>query len=129
LGIIVEVASFGEIHRTPAMVVAFGLGRGICVHKWCAGRGMGQRDQRPSVVVHCSFRRCCCAAYLLWWYPSMFAAVVHAKPHHLVMPGATTESGTRLVYLNCAAEFARFLHVATELCSQLYGSKRQNVTA
>lgn len=93
LGIIVEVSSFGGIHRTPAMIVAFAI---VAAFVFTSGvRGVA------SVSVVKDFLLLFAAAFVGIAVPyiyfggigRMFAAVVQAKPTHLTMPGATKNLG------------------------------------
>lgn len=93
VGIIVSVASFGHIGRIPAMVVATGLviafvfANGIHAVAW--------------VSVVKDFLMIIAAVAIGVGIPlahfggigPMFAALVQARPHHLTMPGATTNLG------------------------------------
>lgn len=93
LGIIVEVASFGGIHRTPAMVISFAI---VAAFVFTSGiRGVAW------VSVLKDFLLLFAAVFVGVAVPyiyfggigPMFAALVRAKPGHLVMPGATTNLG------------------------------------
>ncbi len=93
VGIIVSVASFGHIGRVPAMVVAMGLviafvfANGIRAVAW--------------VSVVKDFLMIVAAVAIGVGIPlahfggigPMFAALAHARPQHLTMPGATTDLG------------------------------------
>ncbi|HEY8671327.1 MAG TPA: sodium:solute symporter family protein [Terriglobales bacterium] len=93
LGIIVEVASFGGIGRTPAMLISFAL---VAAFVFVSGvRGVAW------VSVLKDFLLLFAAVFIGVAVPyiyfggigPMFAAVAHAKPGHLVMPGATKNFG------------------------------------
>jgi solute:Na+ symporter, SSS family len=93
LGIIVEVASADGIGRTPAMVIAvtliaaFVLASGVRAVAWMSVL----KDALmvfAAVAVGIGVPR----IYFGGIGP-MFAALAHAKPAHLVMPGATTNLG------------------------------------
>lgn len=93
VGIIVSVASFGHIGRVPAMTVATGLviafvfANGIRAVAW--------------VSVVKDFLMIIAAVAIGVGIPlahfggigAMFAAFAHARPQHLMMPGATTNLG------------------------------------
>ena len=93
VGIIVSVASFGHIGRIPAMTVATGLviafvfANGIRAVAW--------------VSVVKDFLMIIAAVAIGVGIPrahfggigAMFAALAHARPQHLMMPGATTNLG------------------------------------
>jgi len=93
LGIIVEVASFGGIGRTPAMLISFAL---VAAFVFVSGvRGVAW------VSVLKDFLLLFAAVFVGIAIPyiyfggigPMFAAVAHAKSSHLVMPGATKNFG------------------------------------
>jgi len=93
LGIIVEVASFQGIGRTPAMLVAFAL---VAAFVFVSGvRGVAW------VCVLKDFLLLFAALFVGIAVPyiyfggvgPMFAALARAKPEHLVMPGATKNLG------------------------------------
>jgi solute:Na+ symporter, SSS family len=93
LGIIVEVASFGGIHRTPAMVVSFAI---VAAFVFTSGvRGVAW------VSVLKDFLLLFAAIFIGFAIPyhyfggigPMFSALLQAKPGHLVMPGATKDLG------------------------------------
>jgi len=93
LGIIVEVASFGEIHRTPAMVVAFGLVAAFVFTSGVRGVAWVSVIKDLLLLFTAVFVGVAVPHIYFGGIRPMFAAVVHAKPHHLVMPGATTNLG------------------------------------
>jgi solute:Na+ symporter, SSS family len=93
LGIIVEVSSFGGIHRTPAMIFAFAI---VAAFVFTSGvRGIAW------VSVIKDFLLLFAAVFIGIAVPymyfggigKMFAAVIHARPAHLVLPGATKNLG------------------------------------
>jgi len=93
LGIIVEVASFGEINRTPAMVVAFGLVAAFVFTSGVRGVAWVSVIKDLLLLFTAVFVGVAVPHIYFGGIRPMFAAVVHAKPHHLVMPGATTNLG------------------------------------
>ena len=93
LGIIVEVASFGGIHRTPAMVISFAIVAGFVFTSGI--RGVAWVSILKDVVLF--FAAVFVGITVPYIYfggiGPMFAALARAKPSHLVMPGATTNLG------------------------------------
>jgi SSS family solute:Na+ symporter len=93
LGIIVEVSSFGGVHRTPAMVVAFGI---VAAFVFVSGvRGVAWVSVIKDLLLLFAAVFVGIAVPYIYFggIGPMFAAVVRAKPNHLVMPGATTNLG------------------------------------
>ncbi len=93
LGIIVEVASFEGIGRTPAMLLAFAL---VAAFVFFSGvRGVAWVSVLKDFML--LFAAIFVGVALPYMYfggiGKMFAAVIHAKPGHLLMPGATTNLG------------------------------------
>jgi SSS family solute:Na+ symporter len=93
LGIIVEVASFGGIGRTTAMLCAFTL---VAAFVFVSGvRGVAWVSVLKDVLL--LFAAVFVGIALPYIYfggiGPMFTAVIHAKPDHLVMPGATRNLG------------------------------------
>jgi len=93
LGLIVEVASFGAVHRTLAMIVAFAL---VAAFVFVSGvRGVAWASVLKDLLLLFA------AVFLGIAVPyryfggigSMFWALAHARPAHLVMPGATSDLG------------------------------------
>jgi SSS family solute:Na+ symporter len=93
LGIIVEVASFEGIGRTPAMIVSFAL---VAAFVYSSGvRAVAWVSVLKDILL-------LLAAFTIgigipYHYfggiRPMFAALVHARPHHFVMPGSTSNLG------------------------------------
>ncbi len=93
LGIIVEVASFEGIGRTPAMIISFAL---VAAFVYSSGvRAVAWVSVLKDILL-------LLAAFTIgigvpYHYfggiRPMFAALVHAKPHHFVMPGSTPNLG------------------------------------
>jgi len=93
LGIIVEVASFGAIHRTPAMIVGFGL---VAAFVFVSGiRGVAWASTVKDLLLLCVALFVGIAVPRIYFggIGPMFSALVQAKPNHLVMPGATKDLG------------------------------------
>jgi SSS family solute:Na+ symporter len=93
LGLIVEVASFEGIHRTPAMITAFALVAGFVFVSGVRGIAWASilKDLlllSAAIIVGISVPR----IYFGGIGP-MFAALAHTKPSHLVLPGATKNFG------------------------------------
>jgi SSS family solute:Na+ symporter len=93
LGIIVEVASFEGIGRTPAMIISFAL---VAAFVYSSGvRAVAWVSVLKDILL-------LLAAFTIgigvpYHYfggiGPMFTALVHAKPHHFVMPGSTSNLG------------------------------------
>jgi solute:Na+ symporter, SSS family len=93
LGIIVEIASFGGIGRTPAMVISFGL---VAAFVFASGvRGVAWVSVLKDILLLLAALFVGIAVPYIYFggIGPMFAAVAHAKPDHLVMPGATKNLG------------------------------------
>lgn len=93
LGIIVEVSSFGGIHRTPAMIFAFAI---VAAFVFTSGvRGVAWVSVIKDLLL--LFAAVFIGIAVPYMYfggiGKMFAAVIHARPSHLVMPGATKNLG------------------------------------
>lgn len=93
LGIIVEVASFGGIGRTPAMVVsvallaAFVLAGGIRAVAWVS-------VLKDILMLVAALAIGIAVPYHYFGgIGPLFAAMAHARPAHLTMPGATPNLG------------------------------------
>jgi SSS family solute:Na+ symporter len=93
LGLIVEIASFGAIHRTPAMIIGFAL---VAAFVFMSGvRGVAWVSILKDLLLLLA------AVFVGFAVPHiyfggigpMFAALVHNRPSHLVMPGATKDLG------------------------------------
>ena len=89
LGIIVEVASFDGIRRTPAMVIAvaivasFVLASGVRAVAWVS-------VLKDALMVFAALAIGIGVPYIHFGgIGNMFAALAHARPTHLTMPGAT----------------------------------------
>ncbi len=93
LGLIVEVASFGAIQRTPAMITAFALVAGFVFASGVRGIAWVSilKDAlllSTALIVGVSVPR----IYFHGFGP-MFGALAHTKPGHLTLPGATQNLG------------------------------------
>ncbi len=93
LGIIVEVASFDGIGRAPAMMIAVALLAGfVFASGMRAVAWVSILKDTLMIVAALSIGIGVPHIYFGGIGP-MFAALAHAKPTHLVMPGATTNLG------------------------------------
>jgi SSS family solute:Na+ symporter len=93
LGIIVEVASFGGIHRTPAMIVAFSI---VAAFVFTSGvRGVAWVSViKDSLLLFAAVFIGIAVPYIYFGgIGKLFAAVIHTRPTHLLMPGATKNLG------------------------------------
>jgi solute:Na+ symporter, SSS family len=93
LGIIVEVASFGGIGRTPAMLVSFALVAGFVFVSGVRGVAWVSVLKDFLLLFAAVFVGIAVPYIYFGGIGPMFAAVAHAKPGHLVMPGATRNFG------------------------------------
>jgi SSS family solute:Na+ symporter len=87
------VASFGAIHRTPAMVISFAIVAGFVFTSGI--RGVAWVSVLKDVVLFFAAVFVGVAVPYIYFggIGPMFAAVERAKPGHLVMPGATANLG------------------------------------
>jgi SSS family solute:Na+ symporter len=93
LGLIVEVASFGAIPRTAAMVIAFAI---VAAFVFVSGvRGVAWVSVMKDVLLLFAAVFVGIAVPYIHFggIGPMFAALAHAKPHHLTMPGSTPNLG------------------------------------
>lgn len=93
LGIIVEVASFGVIHRTPAMVISFAIVAGFVFTSGIRGVAWVSVLKDFLLLFAAVFVGVAVPYIYFGGIGPMFAALARAKPSHLVMPGATTDLG------------------------------------
>jgi solute:Na+ symporter, SSS family len=93
LGLIVEEASYGAIHRTPAMVIGFAL---VAAFVFVSGvRGVAWVSILKDLLLLAA------AVFIGFAVPRiyfggvgrMFAALARSNPAHLLMPGGTTNLG------------------------------------
>lgn len=93
LGIIAEIASFGGIHRTPAMIIGFTLVAGFVLVSGV--RGVAWVSIIKDLLLLCAaiFIGIAVPTIHFGGIGPMFAALVRTNPHHLVMPGATKDLG------------------------------------
>jgi solute:Na+ symporter, SSS family len=93
LGMIVEVASYGAIHRTPAMIIAFLI---VAAFVFTSGiRGVAWVSVLKDLLLLFSAVFVGVAITYIYFggIGPMFAELVRVNPAHLVMPGATTNLG------------------------------------
>jgi len=93
LGMIVEVASYGAIHRTPAMILAFLI---VAAFVLTSGiRGVAWVSVLKDILLLFSAIFVGVAIPYIYFggIGKMFTELVRVKPAHLTMPGATTNLG------------------------------------
>jgi SSS family solute:Na+ symporter len=93
LGIIVEVASFDAIHRTPAMIIAFMLVAAFVFVSGIRGVAWVSAIKDLLLLFAALFVGIAIPHIYFGGIGKMFMAVDTAHPNHLVMPGATANLG------------------------------------
>jgi SSS family solute:Na+ symporter len=93
LGIIVEVASYGAIHRTTAIIIAFAIVAGFVFVSGVRGVAWASVMKDFLLLFAALFIGIAVPRIYFGGIGPMFAALAHAKPEHLVMPGATKNLG------------------------------------
>src|SRR4029077_5544372 len=93
LGMIVEVASFGAIPRTAAMVISFAIVAAFVLTSGIRGVAWVSVLKDVLLLFAAVFVGIAVPYIYFGGIGPMFAALVRAKPAHLVMPGATTNLG------------------------------------
>jgi len=93
LGIIVEVASFGSIGRAPAMAIAFTVVAAFVFSSGVRGVAWASVVKDILLLFAAVFVGIAIPYIYFGGVGAMFAAVVHARPQHLLMPGATKNLG------------------------------------
>jgi solute:Na+ symporter, SSS family len=93
LGLIVETASFGGIHRTPAMIIGFALVTAFVLMSGVRGVAWVSVVKDLLLLFAAVFVGIAVPRIYFGGIGPMFAALAQAKPNHLVMPGATTNLG------------------------------------
>ena len=93
LGLIVESASFGGIHRTPAMLIAFSLVAGFVFVSGIRGVAWASVLKDLLLLFSAIFVGIAVPYRYFGGIGAMFSAVARVKPGHLVMPGATHDLG------------------------------------
>ncbi|MCL5669947.1 MAG: sodium:solute symporter family protein [Acidobacteria bacterium] len=93
MGIIVEVASFGQIHRTPAMMIAGALVAGFVFTSGV--RAVARVSILKDLLLLAAAVVIGIAVPYHWFggIGAMFKALAHAHPAHFTMPGATKNMG------------------------------------
>ena len=93
LGLIVDVASFGAIHRAPAMVISFAIVAGFVLTSGVRGAAWVSVVKDFLLLFAALFIGIIIPYHYFGGIGPMFSALAHAKPEHLVMPGATKNFG------------------------------------
>jgi SSS family solute:Na+ symporter len=93
LGLIVEVASYGAIPRTPAMIIAFALVAAFVFVSGVRGVAWASIVKDLLLLFAAVFVGITVPRIYFGGIGPMFAALARAKPGHLVMPGATKDLG------------------------------------
>jgi solute:Na+ symporter, SSS family len=93
LGMIVEVASYGAIHRTTAMIIGFLIVAAFVLTSGIRGIAWVSVLKDLLLLFSAVFVGIAVPYIYFGGIGPMFAALVRAKPAHLVMPGATTNLG------------------------------------
>src|SRR5271165_4299631 len=93
LGMIVEVASYGAIHRTPAMIIGFLIVAAFVLTSGIRGVAWVSVLKDLLLLFSAVFIGVAIPYVYFGGIGPMFAELVRAKPAHLVMPGATTNLG------------------------------------
>jgi solute:Na+ symporter, SSS family len=93
LGMIVEVASFGAIHRAPAIVISFAIVAAFVLTSGIRGVAWVSVIKDVLLLFAAVFVGIAVPYIYFGGIGPMFAALVRAKPGHLTMPGATTNLG------------------------------------
>jgi solute:Na+ symporter, SSS family len=93
LRLIVEIASFGAIHRTPAMIIGFGLVAAFVFMSGVRGLAWVSLIKDLLLLFAALFIGIAVPRIYFGGIGPMFAALVRTKPGHLVMPGATKDLG------------------------------------
>ncbi len=93
MGIIVEVASFGEIHRTAAMMIGGALVAGFVFTSGI--RAVAMVSVLKDILLLGAALVIGLAIPYDWFggFAPMFRAIIHAHPAHLTMPGPTHTMG------------------------------------
>jgi len=93
LGLIVEVASFGGIRRTPAMVISFAIVAAFVFTSGVRGAAWVSVLKDFLLLFAALFVGFAIPYHYFGGIGPMFTALIRAKPQHLVMPGATNNLG------------------------------------
>ncbi len=93
LGLIVEVASYGGIPRTPAMVIGFALVAGFVFVSGVRGVAWVSVLKDTLLILVLAIIGVMIPKIYFGGIGPMFTALATAKPAHLLMPGATRNLG------------------------------------
>jgi len=93
LGLIVETASFGGVHRSPAMIVGFTLVAAFVFVSGVRGIAWASIVKDFLLLFAAVFVGVAVPHIYFGGIGPMFSALVQARPAHLVMPGATKNLG------------------------------------
>lgn len=93
LGIIAEIASFGAIARTPAMIIGFGLVAAFVFTSGIRGVAWVSVVKDLLLLLAAVFVGIAVPHIYFGGIGRMFAALIAAKPNHLVMPGSSVNHG------------------------------------
>ena len=93
LGLIVEVASFGGIHRTPAMILGFGLVAAFVLVSGVRGVAWVSVIKDLLLLSAAVFVGIAIPRIYFGGIGPMFSALVKTNANHLMMPGATKQLG------------------------------------
>jgi SSS family solute:Na+ symporter len=93
LGMIVEVASYGVIHRTPAMILAFVIVAAFVLTSGIRGVAWVSVLKDLLLLFAAVFVGIAIPYIYFGGIGRMFAALARSNPSHLVMPGATSNLG------------------------------------
>ncbi len=93
LGIIVEIASFGAIHRVPAMIIGFALVAGFVFVSGIRGVAWVSIIKDVLLLVAALIVGIAVPRIYFGGVGPMFAELLRTHPNHLVMPGATRDLG------------------------------------
>ena len=93
LGIIVEIASYGAIHRTLAMFIAFAIVAAFVFVSGVRGVAWASIVKDALLLFAAVFVGFAVPHLYFGGIGPMFAALARERPAHLVMPGATKDLG------------------------------------
>jgi len=93
LGMIVEIASYGAIHRTTAMILAFLIVAGFVLSSGIRGVAWVSMLKDLLLLFAAVFVGVAIPYIYFGGIGPMFGELVRNKPGHLVMPGSTTNQG------------------------------------
>ena len=93
LGLIVEVASFERVHRSPAMLISFSIVAAFVLTSGVRGAAWVSVIKDVLLLFAALFIGIAIPYHYFAGIGPMFSALAHSKPDHLVMPGATKNFG------------------------------------